>query len=122
MRFLLRMTFWIGLVLVLLPGGGAQTTTHVSALEAMSAAMATVGDMRSFCERQADACAIGSQAATVIGQRAQAGARKLYDYWSEHRDGTTARPAAQPSQHTLTPADMAPAWRGPSPARKERPA
>jgi Family of unknown function (DUF5330) len=89
----------------------------------MSAAVATVGDMRGFCERQPEACVVGSQAATVIGQRAQAGARMLYDYFS-HRSaasGATVRsaPAAPPSQHTLTPADLAPPWRGP-PARKER--
>ncbi|PWT89251.1 MAG: hypothetical protein C5B56_07415 [Proteobacteria bacterium] len=126
MRFLLRMAFWMTVVLVLLPSRGSQPTpkTNVSALEAMSAAIATVGDMRSFCERQPEACIVGSQAATVIGQRAQAGARMLYDYLSHRPDasaGTTTRsaPAAAPSQHTLTPADLAPPWRGP-PARKER--
>jgi hypothetical protein len=34
-------------------------------------------------------------------------------------------PVARPSQHTLTPADLAPAWRGPQPGREasnERPA
>jgi len=126
MRFLLRMAFWMTVVLVLLPSGGSQPTskTNVSAIEAMSAAVATVGDMRSFCERQPEACVIGSQAASVIGQRAQAGARMLYNYLSHRSDasaGTSGRsaPAAGPSQHTLTPADLVPAWRGPA-ARKER--
>jgi hypothetical protein len=34
-------------------------------------------------------------------------------------------PSARPSQHTLSPSDMAPAWRGPPPrkdARSDRPA
>ena len=34
--------------------------------------------MSQFCKRQPAACEVGGQAATVIGQRAQQGARKLY--------------------------------------------
>ena len=29
-------------------------------------------------------------------------------------------PTARPSQHTLTPADLAPAWRGPQPRKEAR--
>jgi hypothetical protein len=142
MRFLLRMAFWLTVILVLLPSGGSQPTpkTSMSALDAVSAAAATVADMRSFCGRQPDACSVGSQAATAIGHRAQAGAKLLYDYLSEPRTGDDAptgnaastpaaksipMPAARPSQHTLTPADLAPPWRGPAPrrdARGDRPA
>src|SRR5262249_33199621 len=75
MRFLLRMAFWLTVILALLPSGGSQPTPkiNVSAGEAMSAAQATVSDMGSFCERQPNACSVGAQAATTIGQRAQAG-------------------------------------------------
>jgi len=140
MRFLLRMAFWLTVVLALLPSGGSQPTpnVNVSALDAMSAAKATVTDMRSFCERQPDACSIGSQAAVAIGHRAQAGAKMLYEYLNEHRGpndtGTVAGagagtgkiplPPARPSQHTLSPADLGPAWRGVQPrkdARADRP-
>jgi hypothetical protein len=136
MRFLLRMAFWLTVILVLLPSGGSQPTpkANMSALDAVSAAAATVADMRSFCERQPDACSVGSQAAAAIGQRAQAGAKMLYDYLSESRTaddvptGNTAGtanaksiplPAARPSQHTLTPADLTPAWRGPTPRNRD---
>jgi hypothetical protein len=137
MFFLLRMTFWLGLVLVLLPIGAAQRTApggEVSATEAISAASATVGDLRGFCERQPDACTVGSQVATAIGIRAQAGAKMLYGALSEAmaaRNGTS-RPAAgakatldkaaveRASQNTLTPADLAPAWRGPAPRKDAR--
>jgi hypothetical protein len=133
MRFLLRMAFWLTVILALLPSGGSQPTPtiNVSALEAMSAAKATVTDMGSFCGRQPDACSVGSQAAVAIGHRAQAGAKMLYDYFNEHfgsQDaGTTANaangtalplPTPRPSQHTLSPADLAPGWRGPQ-SRKE---
>src|SRR3954451_20436713 len=133
MGFLVRMTFWLTVVLVLLPSGGSQSTPKVnmSAIDAMSAAKATVTDMGSFCGRQPDACSVGSQAAVAIGHRAQAGAKMLYEYLNEHfgsQDAGTAAntangtalplPTPRPSQHTLSPADLAPGWRGPQ-SRKE---
>ena len=140
MFFLLRMTFWLGLVLVLLPFGSTQHNSsggEVSASEAISAASATVGDLRGFCGRQPDACAVGSQVASAIGYRAQAGAKMLYEALSEAMApretgsvgnnvsrNTVGKAAAEksaaepPSQSTLTPADLTPAWRGP-PARKD---
>src|SRR5437588_11052873 len=81
MFFLLRMAFWLGLVLVLLPRDKTPETEklpQIGASEAVSAATAAVSDMSQFCKRQPTACEVGGQAATVIGQRAQEGARKLY--------------------------------------------
>ena len=85
MRFLLRMAFWLTVVLVLLPSGGSQPApkVNVSAGEAMSAAGAAVSDMKQFCGRQSDACAVGSQVAVAIGHRAQAGAKMLYEFLNE---------------------------------------
>jgi hypothetical protein len=135
MRLLLRMGFWLTVVLVLLPSGGTQPrpAVNMSAFEAMSAATATVSDMRSFCERQADACTIWARAAAVIGQRARAGAKMLSDYLNDHFTADHAGavvnaatgkavplPQARPSQHTLLPADLAPAWRGPPPRKDTR--
>ena len=82
--------------------------------------------MSQFCERQPDACAVGSQAAVALGQRAQAGAKMVYEFFNEH-----ARPsetgsvtaaqagAAEAVADTLTPR-TAPAWRGPQPHRDAR--
>jgi hypothetical protein len=135
MRFLLRVAFWLTLVLALLPSGGSQPApkVNVSAIDAMSAAKATVSDMGSFCERQPEACTVGSQTAVVIGQRAQAGAKMLYEYFSErfgpHEAGPTENaaagkavplPLARPSQHTLSPTDLAPTWRGPQQRKEAR--
>ena len=134
LRFLVRTTFWLVVILALLPSGGSGPApkVNVSALDAMSAATSTVTDMRGFCERQPDACTIGSQTAVAIGHRAQAGAKMLYEYFNEHRGpndtGTVTNsatgkavplPPARPSQHTLSPADVAAPWRGPQPPRKE---
>jgi hypothetical protein len=133
MRFLFRIMFWLGVVLILLPSGGSPTKSNalVSASDALSAAKATVTDAQSFCGRQPEACAIGSQAALVLGHRAQAGAKMLYDYLHEHfgaDDGgaangggkgkSMAHSTAGASRDTLAPADLVAAWRGPR-SRKE---
>ena len=54
MRFLLRVAFWLGVVLILLPSGGSQPLpkAQVSAGDAFSAAKAAVSDMQHFCDRQ----------------------------------------------------------------------
>jgi hypothetical protein len=111
--------------------------------------------MRQFCERQPEACIVGSQAAAALEDRAKAGARRLYEMLNEKlasndsdavtTAATPARigkpvplppprpaqhsvqnlaPAQSASQNTLTPADQAPAWRGPVPRKdpRERPA
>jgi hypothetical protein len=136
MRFLLRMAFWLGVILVLLPSGGTQSApkVEISAGDAFSAARATVTDAQKFCERQPDTCTFGSQAAVAIGHRAQAGAKMVYEFLNEKLGpnetgpSTTSStstagtavplPAARPSQQTLTPDDLAPAWRGPQPRRQ----
>ncbi len=133
MFFLLRMAFWLGVVLILLPSGSAQNPPggDVKTSEAISAASATVQDLRGFCTRQPDACVVGSQVAVSLGYKAQAGAKMLYDFLTEalapkdtgalpHGTASSGNPAkVEPvkssSQNTLTPADLAPAWRGPQP-------
>lgn len=121
MFFLIRMTFWMGLVLVLLPTG--QTTDDnklpkVSTGDAVSAAAAAVSDMSQFCTRQPTACEVGDKAATVIGHRAQAGARKIYQMITDKKNpdqtGSIARAtAASASRDTLTPADRDIVWHAP---------
>src|SRR4051794_13051400 len=95
MFFLLRVAFWLTIVLALLPSGGAQQSaqasaqTKVGATEAVAAAGAAVSDMGSFCERQPDACVVGAQAAVAIGQRAQAGAKMVYEFFNDHASHST---------------------------------
>jgi hypothetical protein len=93
MWFFLRMTFWLAVVLVLLPNG-SQTApkSQVSASEAFSAARGAVTDFEHFCERQQEACVVGSRTAVTLGQRAQAGATMLYDFLSERLGSNESRP------------------------------
>ena len=126
MFFLLRMAFWLGLVLVLLPREKTPESDNVpqiGASEAVSAATAAVSDMGQFCKRQPAACEVGGQAATVIGQRAQDGARKIYKIITDKKpdhtssidptgDAEAVVTAASPTD-ALTEDDMAIEWRLP---------
>ena len=122
MFFLIRMAFWLGLVLVLLPTEKtpeSEKLPQIGATEAVTAAGAAVSDMGNFCTRQPAACEIGSQAATVIGHRAQAGARKVYQMITEKKPdhtgsigGNTMIENNAPAD-TLTVDDLKADWRGP---------
>jgi len=125
MFFLLRMAFWLGLVLVLLPREKTPESDklpQLGASEAVSAATAAVSDMSQFCKRQPAACEVGGQAATVIGHRAQEGARKLYQIITDKRapdhtgsigdgGGADTLAAATAPRDTLTQDDLAVEWR-----------
>ena len=127
MFFLLRMAFWLGLVLVLLPREKtpeSEKLPQIGASDAVSAATAAVSDMSQFCKRQPAACEVGGQAATVIGQRAEDGARKLYKIITDKRapdhtgsigvsDNMDSSLADRASRDTLTPDDLAAEWRAP---------
>ena len=75
-------------------------------------------------KRQPAACEVGGQAATVIGQRAQAGARKLYQIItdkraSDHTGSISGGENVDPSvvgaapRDTLTPDDLMAQWHAP---------
>src|ERR1700685_2791083 len=131
MFFLLRMAFGLGLVLVLLPREKtpeSEKLPQIGASEAVSAATAAVSDMSQFCKRQPAACEVGGQAAVVIGQRAQAGAQKLYYIITDKPAATDKRapdhtgsigggedadasPQEIAPRDTLTPDDLVAEWR-----------
>ena len=124
MFFLLRMAFWLGLVLVLLPREKTpetDNTPQIGASEAVSAATAAVSDMGQFCKRQPAACEVGGQAATMIGQRAKDGAQKLYKIITDKKssDHTGSIGSADEAEvntaprDTLTADDMAVEWQVP---------
>ena len=135
MFFLLRMAFWLGVVCLLLPGSGAKSPdAKIDANEAMTVASAAVSDARGFCERQPDACLTGGKVAVALGQRAEAGARTLYQFISERlsdksADVKTAQadkpdarvvPVSDQARGTLTRTDMQPAWHAPVPLPPQR--
>ena len=126
MFFLLRMAFWLGLVLVLLPRDKTPESDklpQIGASEAVSAATAAMSDMTQFCKRQPAACEVGGQAATVIGERAKDGAKKIYQIITEKKPDHTGSIGGEGGEQgepgmakpdTLTPDDLAAEWQAPT--------
>ncbi len=121
------MAFWLGLVLVLLPREKtpeSEKLPQIGVSEAVQAATAAVSDMSQFCKRQPAACQVGGEAASVIGARAQEGARKLYQTITDkkspdhtgsigHVDDADPVTANAAPRDTLTPNDLVAEWHDP---------
>jgi hypothetical protein len=127
--FLLRAAFWLSIIVLVMPSNSSTSAgSQAGASDAVSAATAAVSDVRQFCDRQREACTLGSQAAVAFGQKAQASAKMLYDLFTEKGGPSTTgsitaaggkMDASAGSQNTLAPTDVAPAWRSPE-TRSER--
>jgi len=124
MFFLLRVAFWLSVVVILLPSAPTSNPgrPQVGAVEALGAAQAAVEDARGFCSRRPDACETGSQAFHTFGQKAQHGAKILYEFLSDRFAEAPAAPRkdreetgsiARPGRHTLSAEDALPGWRAP---------
>jgi hypothetical protein len=123
--FLIRTAFWLSLVILLIPTGdpdGPATGTsgagtQVSAVDAISAAQHTVSDFASFCDRNPDTCETGSAALKLFGQKAQYGAKKLYEYIAEaNSQGSLSghdKTYARDGIDTLLQEDKDIPWQGP---------
>jgi hypothetical protein len=119
--FLIRVAFWLGLVVLLLPTDERQQARLYGTV------VATVERAMTFCDRHAQACATGAELWATFMKKAEFGARVAIDLISsggrKEEDTTGPRQPAsvktrpdgrQPAdvRGTLTPADLAPAWRG----------
>ena len=125
MRFLIKAAFWLTIVVLLLPADSAKqgdaARAQVGAIEAFGVAQAAVADATDFCSRKPEACETGSQAFQTFGEKAQHGAKLLYQFLSaqfadkDSAHGTTGsiKTERRPGQHTLTPDDLDPEWGGP---------
>src|ERR1700687_2919750 len=122
MFFLLRVAFWLSVVVIFLPSAPTSRTDparpQIGAVEALGAAQAAVEDARGFCNRRPDACETGSQAFHTFGQKAQHGAKILYEFLSDRfaeapattrKDREETGSIARPGRHTLTAQDALPA-------------
>ena len=120
--FLIRVGFWVGLAVLLLP------TDERQQARLYGTALATVERVTTFCDRNAQACAAGAELWATFAKKAEFGARMAIDLVSsggrKEEDQAPARvqpasakakpePKTPPAgRGTLTPADLAPAWRG----------
>ena len=116
--FLIRVGFWVGLAVLLLP------TDERQQARLYSTAVTTVERVTTFCDRNAQACAAGAELWTIFVKKAEFGARMAIDLVSTsgRQDEDAASLRTQPAsakgkpapaaRGTLTPADLTPAWRG----------
>ena len=121
--FLIRMAFWIGLVVLLLP------TDERQQARVYGTAAAALERATTFCDRNAQTCTAGAEVWAAFVKKAEFAARMAIDLamssGKKDEDGAGAhtQPAAakgkpepklqpQAERGTLTPADMTPAWRG----------
>jgi hypothetical protein len=141
MFFLLRIAFWLGLVCLLLPSGGAKTNpdAQIDAGQAVTLASAAVSDMRGFCDRQPTACKVGGKVAVALGYKAEEGARTLIGFITSRMGEPTGSVKQTPGNNpagkaklvsvstvdhgTLKAPDLAPAFhaRVPLPPRRAAP-
>jgi hypothetical protein len=126
-RFLFKAAFWLTIIVLLLPADparrGDREKAQVGAVEAFGAAQAAVEDASEFCRRRPEACEVGSQAFQTFGQKAQHGAKLLYEFLSKRfaessslpasRSDARAGPSEWPGRHTLKPEDTVSPWNGP---------
>jgi hypothetical protein len=134
--FFVRAAFWIFLILLLLP------TNDKEKSDFYTAAGRTISDLSDFCTRNPDVCdktsaifsmfvrkigaAIQSIDETISRDGQQPGGQdgRHPGYTTRERTpdprsqrgaagGARMAPAANGSQHTLRPDDLAPTWRGP---------
>jgi len=131
MGFLIKAAFWLTIVLLLIPAdsGSGRKEDRVDAADAVAAAQATFEDVRGFCGRQHGACDIGGKLLVTLSDKAQAGAKMLYDFLRD-RSNERAAPVSTGSTNTLVdvetgartllPAEREVPWHAPETAGPRR--
>jgi len=110
--FLIRATFWLAIVIMFIPAD-PQTDTpapRVTMIEGLFATRAVVADMSNFCDRNPDVCVTGNAAFQVFAEKAQNGARMLYQFIDKSFEKS---PDGDAESGTLTGEDRLPTWQGP---------
>jgi hypothetical protein len=91
MSFILRLCFWFGLVLLLIPAGILGTgddQNAVGPVQAANAAREAVSDTMAICQRKPDVCETAKAALQTIAVRAKDSARIALEYLNEGTDKT----------------------------------
>ena len=104
---LLRITFWLSTVILLLPGDPerGEDAPSVTLLELMVAARDIVWDISNLCERNPDLCATGGEVGQIIAEKARYNIGQLTGYLAADDVAADA--------NTLTAGDLAAPWQPP---------
>jgi hypothetical protein len=120
--FLIRVAFWLGFVVLLLPADERQQA------RLYGAATHTVERVTTFCDRNPTTCDTGSALWATFLKKAEFGARLVGDLIGAGGRGEEQAPLQPAGAHarpdtsrsrpatrdTLRPADLQPSWRGPA--------
>jgi hypothetical protein len=122
--FLIRMAFWVGRAVLLLP------TDERQQARLYNTAAVTVERVATFCDRNAQTCATGADLWATFLKKAEFGGRMAVELITSagRKDANAPTPLAEPvsaktapapeakiapmARGTLTPADLSPPWRG----------
>jgi Family of unknown function (DUF5330) len=117
----IKLAFWLGVLVLLLPTDAQQQA------RVYSTAVATVERATTFCDRNARTCDMAAEAWAMFLKKAEFGARLVGDLiTSQGRQNGPESPTARPqgpagatsgAHGTLLPTDMEAGWRGPAARR-----
>jgi Family of unknown function (DUF5330) len=116
--FFVKLAFWLGVVVLLLPSDEQQQA------RLYGTATTAVERVTTFCDRNARTCTMGAEAWSTFLKKAEFGARLVGELVNPGaRQSSAEGPYAPPqdmstgprpdARGTLSPMDMQPAWRGP---------
>jgi hypothetical protein len=78
MRFLLKMTFLLGLIAFFIPFGDRPKEANISMMGAFIGAQQAIADLTGFCDRAPQACDTGRELAVFAGERIGDGVAMAY--------------------------------------------
>ena len=78
MRFLLKMTFLLGLIAFFIPFGDRPKEANISMVGAFIGAQQAIADLTGFCDRAPQACDTGKELAVFAGERISDGVAMAY--------------------------------------------
>lgn len=121
MFFLLRVAFWVSLVILFIPADPQISAENgrghdVSTFEAIGAAQSTYEDVKGFCGRNPTACDVGRVALDTFTAKARTGVRWVHRQLEGDEAGA---PTATGSTPSTVPSALRPTlgWDAPLPPR-----
>lgn len=110
MYFLLKIIFWLSVILLIIPIGIGQNeeAPQINPFEALVAAKSTVGDISGFCERNPSTCETGKSIVSLVGLKAKQAARLAYSYMNDTEIKPDTVEYLQVDQNQVEPATTIP--------------
>ena len=125
MFFLLRVAFWLSLVILLIPAdpqiAAERGQGHeVSTFQAIDAAQSAYSDVKGFCGRNPTACDVGRVALDTFAAKAKTGARWVSHQFDDGDDGNRRDIVTGTTGRATAPSSLRPTigWDAPLPPQR----